>query len=65
MVDCRETKARYRFDHLLVYAPASGDRGGKPFFCYLPDSTSEQKQKKKAEKAFGEVVSLPLTSVPT
>lgn len=64
MVDCRETKARYRFDHLLVYAPASGDRGGKPFFCYLPDSTSEQKQKKKAEKAFGEVVSLELKSVP-
>jgi len=63
MVDCRETKARYRADHLFVYAPQSGDRQGKPLFAYLPDSTSEQKQKKKAEKAFGEVVSVELVKV--
>ena len=50
-VDCRETKARYRADHVMVYAPHSGDRGGKPFFAYMPDSPSEAKQKKKAEKA--------------
>jgi glycyl-tRNA synthetase len=64
MVDCRETKARYRADHLLVYAPSSGDRQGKPLFAYLPDSSSEQKQKKKAEKAFGDVVSVELGKVP-
>jgi glycyl-tRNA synthetase len=64
MVDCRETKARYRFDHLLVYAPKSGDQQGKPLFCYMPDSPSEQKQKKKAEKAFGEVISVELTKLP-
>jgi glycyl-tRNA synthetase len=63
MVDCRETKARYRADHLFVYAPASGERQGKPFFCYVPDSPSDAKQKKKAEKAFGDVVSAPLSSV--
>ncbi len=62
-VDCRETKARYRADHVMVYAPASGDRAGKPFFAYMPDSPSETKQKKKAEKAFGEVVSFPLIKV--
>ena len=64
MVDCRESKARYRFDHLLVFAPQSGDTLGKPYFAYLPDSPSEAKQKKKAEKAFGEVVTLPLSQVP-
>jgi glycyl-tRNA synthetase len=63
MVDCRETKARYRFDHLFVYGPANGDRGGKPWFCYLPDSTSEAKQRKKAEKAFGEITSLELSKL--
>jgi glycyl-tRNA synthetase len=62
-IDCRETKARYRADHVLVYAPKSGDRGGKPFFAYMPDAPSEQKQKKKAEKAFGEIVSYPLLQV--
>ncbi len=63
MVDCRETKARYRFDHLFVYVPANGDRQGKPLFCYLPDSTSETKQKKKAEKAWGEIASVPLSKI--
>jgi glycyl-tRNA synthetase len=64
MVDCRESKARYRFDHLLVFAPQGGETLGKPYFAYLPDSPSEAKQKKKAEKAFGEVVTIPLSQVP-
>jgi glycyl-tRNA synthetase len=63
MVDCRETKARYRFDHVMVYAPASGDRGGKPLFCFVTDTPSEQKQKKKAEKAFGELTVVPLSTL--
>jgi glycyl-tRNA synthetase len=28
-VDCRETKARYRADHVLVYGPKSGERGSR------------------------------------
>jgi len=64
MVDCRETKQRYRFDHLMLYVPASGERNGKPLFAYLPDSPSEQKQKKKAEKAFGETRAVPLSQLP-
>ncbi|HWA74670.1 MAG TPA: glycine--tRNA ligase [Polyangiaceae bacterium] len=64
MVDCRETKARYRFDHLFVFGPASGDRQGKPFFCYMPDTPSQAKQEKKAQKAFGEIQSFELSKVP-
>ena len=64
MVDCRETKARYRYDHVQVYVPASGDRAGKPVFAFVGDTPSEAKQKKKAEKAFGELVVVPLSSIP-
>lgn len=53
MVDCRETKQRYRYDHVSVYVPTSGDAGDKPFFAFMKDSPSEAKQLKKAEKAFG------------
>jgi len=60
MVDCRETKQRYRSDHLMLYVPASGDRNGKPLFAFMPDTASEQKQKKKAEKAFGEARAVPM-----
>jgi glycyl-tRNA synthetase len=63
MVDCRETKARYRFDHLLVYGPADDRESDKPFFAFLSDHPSEQKQKKKAEKAYGEVKVLPLAAI--
>ena len=64
MIDCRETKARYRYDHLMVFVPANDDPQGKPFFCYLPDSPSEAKQKKKAEKAFGAIKSVALRDIP-
>jgi glycyl-tRNA synthetase len=64
MVDCRETKNRYRYDHVSVYAPASGDRGDKPLFAFMKDAPSEAKQLKKAEKAFGKVKVEALTSVP-
>jgi glycyl-tRNA synthetase len=64
MVDCRETKQRYRFDHLQLYVPAGGERHGKPLFAFMPDTASEQKQRKKAEKAFGEVLVVPLSQVP-
>src|SRR6185369_4924039 len=64
MVDCRETKQRYRYDHLKVYVPASGDLGDKFVFCFMLDTPSEQKQKKKAEKTFGEISVVPLPSLP-
>ena len=64
MVDCRETKGRYRYDHVSVYVPASGESGDKPVFAYVGDQPSEVKQKKKAEKTFGAVKSVLLSSIP-
>jgi glycyl-tRNA synthetase len=80
MIDCRETKARYRYDHVNVYvptwapalfasAPVEGTRlsptdEGKPFFAFVGDMPSESKQKKKAEKIYGELMIVPLPSVP-
>jgi glycyl-tRNA synthetase len=64
MVDCKETKGRYRYDHVMVFVPASGSAGDKPVFAYVGDQPSEAKQKKKAEKTFGVITSVPLSSVP-
>src|SRR5215475_3492800 len=63
MVDCRETKARYRFDHVQVYVPAEGE-SAKPRFAFIAGAPSETKQKKKAEKAFGAITAVPLSSLP-
>ncbi len=64
MVDCRETKQRYRFDHLMVYVPGEGREPAPVLFAFMPDTPSESKQHKKAEKAFGEPRLVPLSSVP-
>ena len=64
MVDCRETKARYRFDHVLVHVPADDAPTDKPLFAFVPDSPSEQKQAKKAQKAFGTTKVVPLSEIP-
>ncbi len=63
MVDCRETKARYRFDHVQVYVPTDGETT-KPRFAFVPGTPSEAKQRKKADKAFGAVSIVPLASLP-
>jgi glycyl-tRNA synthetase len=66
MVDCRETKQRYRYDHVSVFVPAAGAdaAGDKPLFAYIKDSPSEAKQQKKAEKAFGQITTVMLTTIP-
>lgn len=64
MVDCKETKGRYRYDHVMVYVPAEGDAGGKPVFAYVTDQPSEARQHKKAAKTFGAITSVPLSSLP-
>jgi glycyl-tRNA synthetase len=66
MVDCKETKGRYRYDHVQVYVPASGERGDKPVFAFVADQPSDSKQRKKAEKVFGavEVVELSRLAQP-
>lgn len=63
MVDCRETKSRYRYDHVSVLVPESGDPGDKPLFAFVAGAASEAKQRKKAEKAFGAVMVVPLTTI--
>ena len=42
----------------------SGQDEGKPFFAFVGDTPSEAKQRKKAEKIYGEVVVVSLTQVP-
>jgi glycyl-tRNA synthetase len=64
MIDCRETKARYRADHVHVYGPASGEASDKPLFAFVAGTASEAKQRKKAEKAFGDVTVVPLAQIP-
>ena len=64
MVDCRETKARYRFDHVQVYVPGDGAQTTKPSFAFVGGTPSEAKQRKKAEKAFGTVAVVALASLP-
>jgi glycyl-tRNA synthetase len=64
MVDCRETKARYRYDHVSVYVPGDDRPTDKPSFAFVSDTPSEAKQRKKAEKAFGEVKVVPLSAIP-
>jgi glycyl-tRNA synthetase len=64
MVDCRETRGRYRYDHVQVFVPESGDPGDKPVFAYVGDQPSEAKQRKKAEKTFGAIKSVALSTLP-
>ncbi|RYE77588.1 MAG: glycine--tRNA ligase, partial [Myxococcales bacterium] len=65
MVDCRETKMRYRYDHVSVFVPAGGAESEKPFFAFVSSTPSEAKQRKKAEKAFGGPVDVvALSSIP-
>jgi len=64
MVDCKETKGRYRYDHVMVFVPECGSSGDKPVFAYVGDQPSEAKQRKKAEKTFGAITSVPLSSLP-
>jgi glycyl-tRNA synthetase len=64
MVDCRETKARYRFDHVSVYVPAGDAGGNAPRFAFVAGTPSETRQRKKADKAFGAVAVVPLAQLP-
>ncbi|MEM9372053.1 MAG: glycine--tRNA ligase [Planctomycetota bacterium] len=53
MVDCRESKARYRADHIRAIA-RKGGRGEAPIFAFLADTPGESKQRKAADKKFGD-----------
>ncbi len=51
MIDDRETKQRFRFDHVMVYVHPTDPNA--PAYAFLPDSPSEAKRKKQATKTFG------------
>ena len=63
MADCRESKARYRADHLMVFRPRSGD--GTCFACltgHEPEAEKRIRKNAKADPADYEVV--PFTEIP-
>ena len=64
MVDCRETKGRYRYDHVQAFVPADDSKPAAVMFAFLSDTPSEAKQKKKAEKAIGAIKVVDLSSIP-
>jgi glycyl-tRNA synthetase len=51
MVDCRESKRRYRADHVLVYRPVEGDG---PMFAFLEGDDDPARASMKKLKATGE-----------
>lgn len=53
MIDCRETKSRYRADHVRAIA-GKGKRHEAPVFAFIKDSPAEAKQRKAADKKFGD-----------
>jgi glycyl-tRNA synthetase len=65
MVDCRETKSRYRADHVNVYVPRNGEG---PYIAFIDDALNAQKKIKREvhrnpdEYDVANLVSLPLSS---
>lgn len=53
MIDCRESKSRYRADHVRAIS-RKGKRDEAPIFAFLTDTPSEAKQRKAADKKFGD-----------
>ncbi len=63
MCDCRESKARYRADHLMVYVPAGAD--GPLFACLLGDEARAEKRIRKEAKADPSAYTVkPVTEIP-
>jgi glycyl-tRNA synthetase len=63
MVDCRESKRRYRADHLLVYQPTDGVGPSLAFVQGEPDTAfARMKKLKRAPEQYGVVtlMSLPV-----
>ncbi|HZW10761.1 MAG TPA: glycine--tRNA ligase [Phycisphaerales bacterium] len=68
-VDCKETKQRYRYDHVFVVKEIV-DTGTSPMFAFVPDDDSEVQAYKKLAKYLKSEVPLtnshvkPLTEIP-
>ncbi|MGA0333221.1 MAG: glycine--tRNA ligase [Kiritimatiellia bacterium] len=62
MADCRETKARYRADHLMVYWPSSDEGEGFAFLEGEPE-TAEKRIRKVAKSDPSAYQVLPFTEL--
>lgn len=63
MADCRESKARYRADHLVVFCPKSGE--GWMFACLTGEEAAAEKRIRKEAKADPAEYSVkPFTEIP-
>lgn len=62
MADCRESKARYRADHLMVYLPTSGEGTAYAFLEGEPAVAEKRIRKAKSDTANFSVV--PFTDLP-
>ena len=62
MVDDRETKQRYRADHVMVYVPKDGQGHA---FAYLPgeQDAEEKKIKRDARRNVADYDVVPLTTL--
>lgn len=65
MVDCRETKLRYRADHLVVWMPKDGSEPWLAAPKDDEDGVAEKRVKKFGKgKSFGNYESTPLDKIP-
>lgn len=62
MADCRETKARYRADHLLVYVPNSGEGTAFSFLEGEP-AVAEKRISKKTKTKPSDYTVIPFTEL--
>lgn len=66
MVDCRETKLRYRADHVTVYVPKTGEGLSFAFNADAEEDAIARKIKNLAQgKSLGNFEKTPLTALPT
>jgi glycyl-tRNA synthetase len=65
MVDCRETKLRYRADHVTVYVPKNGEGPSFAFNADAEEDAIARKIKNLAQgKSLGNFEKTPLTALP-
>lgn len=64
MVDCRDTKIRYRADQLVVYLPKNSEGMAFAFFEDEDEAQKSKKIKKFAKKSLEEYSAVPLIDIP-
>ncbi|MCB1651961.1 MAG: glycine--tRNA ligase [Alphaproteobacteria bacterium] len=65
MVDCKESKKRYRADHVVVYWPKDGQGSGVAFDKDAEDAEIEKRLKKLTNKALADFDTAKLDQIDT